>query len=324
MSTTVSPAISSTADHGTAARPTRSLWVWWHLFSLDAPTVAVLWCWFFAAAFGLSFRWVALPTLALGTWCVYVADRLLDGWRSAETTLLRDRHWFYLRHRKLFLIAWGLAAVPLAYLVLLRVRPSVRNDDIVLCLIGVAYFLLIHGRNNESSRRNPSHWFSKELAVGFLFAMATAVPTWTRLSADSGAGSGIDHEILAAAIFTFGAACWLNCVAIQVWEDAEAEQEETYAILSSAGYPHNAAQSGLTAFLGSHLTGFALAVGSFGLCLTCATMKRGLWPPFAAVTLSAILFLLLIQNSHRFRALTLRIAADAALLTPLLFFLRVR
>ncbi len=324
MPTTVSPAISSTTDRAAAARSTRPLWVWWHFFSLDAPTVAVLWCWFFAATFGLSLRWVALPALALGTWCVYVADRLLDGWRSAETTLLRDRHWFYLQHRRAFLVAWALAAIPLAYLVLLRVHPSVRNDDILLCLIGVAYFLLIHGRNNELSARNPSRWFSKELAVGFLFAIATAVPTWTRLRADSVADLSVDRGILAAAVFTFGAACWLNCVAIQVWEDAEARHEETYAILSNAGHQQNAAQSKLTAFLGRHLTGFALAVGSLGLCLTCATAKRGLWPPFAAVTLSAVLFLLLIQNSHRFRALTLRIAADAALLTPLLFFLRVR
>ena len=125
---------------GSEALPIQRLWVWWHLLSLDAPTVAVVWCWFFAAAFGVSLPSTALVTLALGTWCVYVADRLLDGWRSVDMTDLRDRHWFYLRHRKPFVIAWIAAAAPLAYLILFRVQPAVRTDDIVLCLIGIGYF----------------------------------------------------------------------------------------------------------------------------------------------------------------------------------------
>ena len=48
-------------------------------------------------------------------------------------TALRDRHWFYLRHRKSFVIAWIVAAIPLAYLIFFRVQPAVRTDDIVLC-----------------------------------------------------------------------------------------------------------------------------------------------------------------------------------------------
>ncbi len=302
----------------TPAPATRSLWVWWHLLSLDAPTVAVFWCWFFASVCGLTLPWVALSTLALGTWCVYVADRLLDGWRSTDTVTLRDRHWFYLRHRKPFVVAWIIAAVPLAYLIFFRVSRVVRTDDIVLCLIGIAYFLLIHGRFSENSatRRLPG-WLPKELMVGFLFAIATAVPTWSRLTGDRG--------LLAAAIFTFGAACWLNCVAIQTWEDAEASQEVMHAILSSNGNekeilrPHC-----MTEFLGRHLSAFAAAVGGLAICLAYATATSTIWPLFAAVALSAILFLGLIRHSRRFSALSLRIAADAALLTPLLFTLRVR
>ena len=174
------------------------------------PTVAVVWCWFFAAAFRMSLPWTALITLALGTWCVYVADRLLDGWRSTDITSLRDRHWFYLRHRKAFVIAWIVAAIPLAYLIFFRVEAAVRTDDVVLCLIGTAYFLLIHNRPAK-------HRFSKEFFVGFLFSIATAMPTWTRLQEG--------RSLLLSAILIFGAVCWLNCVAIQTWEDAEAQRE---------------------------------------------------------------------------------------------------
>lgn len=297
-------------------RQGRAPWVWWHLLSLDAPTVAVLWCWFFAANFGIAFRWMVLPTLALGTWCVYVADRLLDGLLPAHTGLLRDRHWFYLRHRVFFTAAWLLAAAPLAYLILLRVQPSVRNDDILLGLTGATYFLLIHG-----CRQGAARWFPKEMAVGFLFAIATAVPAWARVAMEQ-------RAILAVAVAAFGAACWLNCVAIQSWEDAEAAQEVAHQILAAkrrsngprvGAFTQNA---GITQFLGKHLVGFAALLGTGSICLAWAAAHTPVWPILVCVALSSGLFLVLIAHRNRCSVLTLRIAADAALLTPLLFLLR--
>ena len=301
---------------GVPRRRGRAPWVWWHLLSLDAPTIAVLWCWFFAAAFGIQFRWTVLPTLALGTWCVYIADRLLDGLLSTETAILRDRHWFYVRHRTFFTGAWIMAAVPLAYLVLLRVQRSVRNDDIILGLIGATYFALVHG-----FRRGPMRWFPKELAVGFLFAIATAVPAWAHTT------SATEREILAVAVLAFGAACWLNCVAIQVWEDAEAAQEVAHDILAGSRGRHARTGKivqtfGLTQFLGQHLTAFAAFLGATGICLAWAAAHTPASPLLVCVAFSSFLFLMLIHCSTRFSVLTLRIAADAALLTPLLFLLR--
>lgn len=310
------PAVPSPEIHqGLGASPVSRLWVWWHLLSLDAPTVAVVWCWFFAAAFGVTLPATALVTLALGTWCVYVADRLLDGWRSVDITDLRDRHWFYLRHRKPFVIAWIAAVIPLTYLILFRVQPAVRADDIVLCEIGIGYFLLVHHRS-EGDR------FSKELFVGFLFSIATAVPTWTRLQAGRG--------LLLAAIFTFGAACWLNCVAIQTWEDAEAKRNAVQNDFAAhranelrarqiRGAPH-----ALTNFLGNHLSTFALLIGMLALSLAGFPAGRAVWPLFIAVAASSVVFLALIHRNARLSALSLRVLADGALLTPLLFFHYVR
>ncbi|HWF66439.1 MAG TPA: hypothetical protein VN670_03995 [Acidobacteriaceae bacterium] len=315
------PAFRSGFDPQALASRRRSLWVWWHLLSLDAPTVAIIWCWFFGVVFQLKFPWATLPTLALGTWCVYVADRLLDGWRSTDMATLRDRHWFYLRHRKLFVAAWAFAAVPLAYLIFFHVDRQVRTDDIVLCLIGVVYFLLIHG-----SRSNPAHsrlfpaWFPKELVVGFLFAIATAVPAWARLHFPI--ASLMPHRIiLLAATFAFGAICWLNCVAIQVWEDAEADQEVVHTILSGTRPENSAPLSphGLTHYLGRHLIVFTGVVGILGLALTIVFAGTQFDSLFGSVAISAGLFIGLVRHSHRFSALSLRIAADAALLTPLLF-----
>jgi len=288
--------------------------VWWHLLSLDAPTVAAVWCWFFAAAFGVSLPPTALVTLALGTWCVYVADRLLDGWRSVDMTELRDRHWFYLRHRKLFMVAWIAAAIPLAYLILFRVQPTVRTDDIILCLIGIGYFLLIHNRS-ESDR------FSKELFVGFLFSIATAVPTWTRLQEGRG--------LLLAAICTFGSACWLNCVAIQTWEDAEARREGVQDDFAAGrtrelrDRQNNAAGTGLTDLLGKHLAAFTVTIGMLAVSLAGCPVGRVVWPVFIAVAASSLVFLALIHHNVRLSALSRRILADGALLTPLLFVLHL-
>jgi len=307
----------------------RSPEVWWHLLSLDAPTVAVLWCWFFAVSFGVRLGWIVLPTLALGTWCVYVADRLLDGLHTHDLGLLRERHWFYLRHRRFFTIAWVVAAIPLAYLILLRVQNAVRTDDIVLGMIGVLYFLLIH-----AFPLPPARWFPKELAVGFLFAIATAVPAWARLNTGQvgiAESYGQAHGTMAVAVFCFGAICWLNCVAIQVWEDADVSQLASSNVPVSQknhgpGSKFNRAllPAGLTPFLGRHLLTFASILSMISLVLAAITFRTATWPLFACITVSSLLFLVLIRNSQRLGVLSLRIAADAVLLTPLLFMLHLR
>lgn len=301
----------------------RPLWVWWHLLSLDAPTVAVVWGWFFGAVFQVKLPWVTLPTLALGTWCVYVADRLLDGWRGADMAALRDRHWFTLRHRKSFLLAWVLAAAPLAYLIFFRVAPRVRADDILLCGIGIAYFLLVHsGASSGIGLRRLSTWFPKELAVGFLFAIATAVPTAARIFFPA---RQLGHTLLlSGAIFAFGAVCWLNCVAIQTWEDHERGSEVIHAILSGPQSDPETSGHGWTRFLGRRLAVFSGFVCALSLAAALATMESRAGLLFFAIVLSAAIFLVLTRLSHRVSVLTLRIAADAALLTPLLFVLALR
>jgi hypothetical protein len=191
----------------------------------------------------------------------------------------------------------------------------VRTDDIVLCLIGIGYFLLIHNR----ARGYP---FSKEFFVGFLFSIATAVPTWTRLREARG--------LLLSAIFTFGVACWLNCVAIQTWEDAEARREGGQDHFARARRiepcdEYNAASHpALTNFLGNHLTAFSMGIGALAFSIACFPIARIVWPLFIAVAASSLIFLALIRGTVRFGALSLRVLADGALLTPLLFFFYVR
>jgi hypothetical protein len=309
------PAASRPFTAGAASSSqTRRPWaaaVAWHFFSLDAPTVAVVWCWFWGAVFHVAYSRVTLPILGMGTWIVYVTDRLLDGYTASETAALRERHWFYCRHRRFFTTVCLAVAAPLTWMILRMAQPGVRAGDIALCILGIAYFSLVHGRQAQAPTGTRSDSLvPKELAVGFLFAAACTMPALLRAR----------HvpAMLAFDAIAFGALCSLNCVAIQTWEDEEAAQEVVHSIL--AADQRALRIHPVTAFLGRHLRvwSVALLLLAVGGVYRAASLSLAL--PWVAIGGSAALFLLLLHWRARLSALAVRIAADAALLTPLLLW----
>ena len=82
----------------------------WHLLSLDAPTVAVIWTWFVARAEHVRLPWATPAAMGIAVWMLYAGDRLLDarvldGVRTAWTgERLEARHLFHYRHRRGFLV----------------------------------------------------------------------------------------------------------------------------------------------------------------------------------------------------------------------------
>jgi hypothetical protein len=266
---------------------------WWHLLSLDAPTVAALWSCFFARAMHLHMPLFPALLLALATWLLYVADRILDGLPQRQTALLRERHHFHARHRAAFLWTASLIVILLLWSVLTRMRPEALRDDSWIGLFVLLYLVIVHRRGPaERPTRLP-----KELAVAVLFAAATAVPAWSRLSAV--AGSGREH--LAPAIVFFAGLCWINCVGIEKWE--------------AIGHPHP-----ITRWAGSHLRQIVTMIALFSLAAALLAPSRGLMAVYLAALLSSGLLFALDARSSHFSPLHLRIAADAALLTPLAFF----
>jgi hypothetical protein len=259
---------------------------WWHLLSLDAPTVAALWSWFFVRAMHLHLSLIQVLLLPLGTWLLYVADRLLDGFRQGE--MLRERHHFHARHRIAFLWAALLLAVLLSWFVLTSMRPEALRDDSWIGMFALLYLFAVH---RLATRRLP-----KELAVAVLFAAATAVPAWSRLSA----GNRLEKEQLAPAIIFFALLCWINCVGIEKWE---------------GGNPHV-----MTRWASLHLRSIATMIALFSFAAALLAPSRGLMAVYLAALLSSGLLLALDARSSRLSPLHLRIAADAALLTPLALF----
>jgi hypothetical protein len=256
---------------------------WWHLLSLDAPTVAALWSLFFVRAMHLHLSLLQALLLPLGTWLLYVADRILDGLCQSQPGQLRERHHFHARHRTAFLGAALFLAVLLAWSVFTYMRRETLRDDSYLLVFALLYLLAVH----RGASRLP-----KELAVAVLFAAATAVPAWSRL------GSG--REQLVPAIIFFALLCWINCVGIEKWEGGTLHASTRWASL--------------------HLRPIVITTALFSLAAALLAPSPGLAAVYLAAMVSSGLLFALDARSSRLSPLHLRIAADAALLTPLALF----
>jgi len=262
--------------------------VYWHLLSLDAPTVAVLWTWFIARVNRIDLPGVSLVAMAAAVWMLYAADRLLDV-RSTDATELEARHYFHQRHRKLFLTGIALASAVLAWSLPL-LQPEAIRRNLVLGGLVTGYFVVIHATNS-------AHRLPKEIAVGLCFAAAVFIPSVAR-------APRLQLPLLPPALL-LALLCILNCLFIYAWEHLERRQKA----------PHR-----LTAFALRHLRSLAIAVAlsSFAFALVKHGNQR---PLYVATTISSLSLLLLDSLSRRASAVTMRASADFVLLTPLLLVL---
>ena len=265
----------------------------WHLLSLDAPTVAVLWTWFVASAVGIRLPLDALAAMFLAVWMLYAADRLLDSRQlfsdPLHTEELEARHLFHHRHAKAFFTAILLASLVLAAL-LRHLLPSALELYTLLGALLFSWFLLIHARAAPSAgtRRLP-----KELAVGVFFPAAIFIPTVAR-------HPELRPDLLPHALL-FAAVCSLNCLAIYAWEHPEPRLAAHWTTRAATRYLN------------------VLAAGTGVTALALATVTHAtLWPLALAAALSAFALLLLDRQHYRLTPLTLRTAADLVLLTPVL------
>jgi hypothetical protein len=317
----------------------------WHVLSLDAPTVAALWCWTLARAVHIHLPIAAPFMLALGTWLFYVADRLLDGavadrvldgMPAPESARLRERHLFHRRHRPAFLVGIVCGSIVLATLVVRRMPGFVVRAYMVLGVCAFLYLLLVHIRGLRALARlfprAPSRLFPKELAVGVIFACATIIPTWERLRRAAPLHAAAPLLLL---LPLFAGLCTLNCIAIEIWEVAA---DPTSSCGNSACGPNYAGcgllpsaspASGppaplhpLTRVFGRHLTVISLllaGVAGMGAGFLRIYLDNGVAAGVAlTLSFSALLFAALDRRRSILTPRALRIAADAVLLTPLL------
>jgi hypothetical protein len=285
------PAVAS--EPAPAPLATRA-WLWPNLLSLDAPIVAVLWQALFLRCFHATFDRLAAGLLMLSVWLIYAADRWLDVWKKPakarakiearqngalvtnfETTQESARHRFYRHHWRQVLPAWIAAFAIATWLAWTRLPTALFQRGIaLLAAIGV-YFAFVHFA--------PWRWWPKEFAVGILFAMGTSLAAWGHVR------SPVD----VATIVLFCALCWINCAAIEIWEQpADWEHRGEWPVRPAA-----------------------IAVGLVALIFLYN--QRPILS--GAETASAFGFVMLDRAKDRLSPEALRVLADIALLTPVLF-----
>lgn len=263
-----------------------SILAFWHLASLDAPTVAVVWALAIAASVHVHLEPWIITLLATGTWTVYVLDRLLDARRAIRSLalgVLRDRHHFHWRHRRVLLPLASCTAAASVTLIFRLMPATTREHNSVIAIAALAYFSGVHA--SAQFPRWLRSLFSKEMLVGSLFAIGCAAPTFTRLHTSGAALAAVLGLAFLALL------AWLNCAAISAWEsrDAGSAVHTVAAVLALAGL------------------------------LLAASLPRSLAPTAALLGCGA-LSALSISALHLVRKhsspLVLRALADLVLLTP--------
>jgi len=258
----------------------------WHLTSLDAPTVAVVWALAIARAAHVHLEpWI--PTLlATGTWTAYVLDRLLDSRcavKNQNAAVLRERHYFHWRHRRTLLPLATCTAGVAAALIIKLMPDAAREHDSIIAAAALAYFSGVH--SPAQFPRWTRRIASKELLVGMLFAAGCAAPTLTRLRSIAPAWPVVITVCFLALL------AWLNCTAISMWE-------------SHSNFSNIPAIAPALA-----LSGLAIAmVSAPGFAGTSALLMAG--------ALSALLLFALHRSRGRLDPITVRALADLVLLVP--------
>ncbi len=262
-----------------------SLPVLWHLLSLDAPTVATAWFVLAARAAHLHLHRSDAAALFLATWMFYALDRLLDA-RHGEPHP-EERHRFHGDHAMAFFIAL-LCVAPVLLLLLGHMEPTLHRSWLLLGLGAAGYYAWVHSHSHSLESRLP-----KELTVGIGFALVVFLPEALNRAL---------YPVLPHAL-CFGALCWLNCTLIY---------EREHHSLDDAHW-----STRLAIRYASLLQAMVMLCGVV-LCFT-GDASRTL---SASIALSAAIMMALRRSRHRIPRLSYRIAADAALLSPLLFLFR--
>ncbi|MFO7303199.1 MAG: hypothetical protein DIU54_012360 [Acidobacteriota bacterium] len=273
--------------------PDRPLWWQWPtVLSFDAAVVVVAWQWLIARSAGVAIGWMHAAVLGLSVWVAYTADRWIESWRLVNGPVLTARHRFHQQHRWTMLGAMGAALVVDVGLAL----QYLDEGDLLVggCLTAavLAYLLSHQWLHRHASWRAP-----KEVVIATL--LAAGVWLFVR---DAGAGR------LAWPLGLFWLLCLVNCVLISRWEaPVDRQQGQTSIALQ---LPRLARFIPAAPWLVAVLAAVVLLLGSPRLV------------PVAASALGAALLLGIVDRLEpRTGWRPARVAADAALLTPLFWLL---
>ena len=260
------------------------LWLYPQLLSLDAPAVAACWQWLFAKAFHVPITSAILFVTAACVWMIYAADHLLD---VRGGSIYSSRHRFMAQHSNA-LVAMALIVFASATVAAWHFPFAIWLGALELTAIVAIYLGIVHVLGDRARR-----YWPKEFVIGAVFAAGSSLATWTSPA-----------PRVWPAVLLFAALCTLNCCAADYWE------WQSNCLLRC---PHQ-----MTRIVAHRFPWIAAGL------LIAASVALGFTRNDVALATFLSTSLLIALNSRR-RSLShelVRLLADAALLTPLLFLLR--
>ncbi len=271
------------------------VWLWPNLLGLDAPLVAVCWQWMFSRGLGTPLPPVYHWILGLSVWCIYLADRLYDAFRSGKLPETGTDRLLFTRRNFHPLIGTVLIAGGVNTILILRHVPErlAINGSITAAAVSIYYILRISGKSRVASL------VPREILCGTLFAIGTVIAPFT---------FSHYHFSFLIPVSLLGMLFSANCVLISIWE-READLAARDSSIASSGsriVPRIAGLITLIAFV------------------SCAVAFFADWQLHLAIALAAISLRLILLFQKNLSLLTLRVLADAVLLTPLLLIGFVR
>ena len=226
---------------------------YWHLLSLDAPTVATLWLCFISRATHTPLAPAFPAAMFLIVWILYALDRLLDARSIRKPGILEARHHFHNKHRQAF--SAGMAVASLAVpLLLIASHLPVRTLRLYAALASALMLWLL------SVHLNPTRILPKELVTGLFFSAALWVPF-------ARPGTLIPALLLAAL-------CTLNCIYIHSWENPASAPAHPTTVLIRLNLPQASLALILIGLLRSTPISLAIASSVASLMLLAEVRHR--------------------------------------------------
>lgn len=258
----------------------------WTALCLDAPFVCVGWFWLLALGTGARPTGPASITLFTSVWLAYLADRWFDSWRLRRPDQGSHRHRFVHRHRSRLAGLWVLVVILTVVQAVVFLDASTLHRGIVLLAGLLAYFAAIHLGPQKLRAVIP-----REVATALFLVLGILLFLEP-------------HTIPLALSGALAALFATNCLLIGLWESPS---DRVQGFSSIAG-----SRPGASDWIRILL--LCLIAAGFATPIIRADLGPGL--AWAAISLSALLLMVLRQRAARWTQDTLRPLADLALMTP--------
>lgn len=229
--------------------------------------------------------------LGLSVWCIYLADRLYDATRAKDTSQSTDRLRFTKNHIHSLSVLTVFAGCLNLYLIVSHVPWS-----LIVSGLGTAFLLILYYLFRLFGRGRLTIIVPREILCGMIFALGSV------LAVDYYAALATVDLGFVIPVILFGLLCSASCILISIWErDADMSISDVSFATRHGSIPP------------------LLAPAISLLSIVCVILAfLGIWQIYLALALSALSLRLMLHFEKFLSVATLRVLADAVLLSPLL------